>query len=123
MSDFDAIPSIGAWPRPTPDPAGRPPAPARALAKEPRAPLVSGLEPGAARSAADLLETRLNALLADRLGATRLRIDYDRAAERYVYQSVDRATGDLLSQYPTDALLKVIKAIRAAEGLLLDQDG
>lgn len=69
------------------------------------------------------VEERLNELLADSLDVNRrLRVHRDETSDRFVYQSVDRRTGEVVTQFPPESLIKVIAAIRRAEGLLLDRE-
>lgn len=69
------------------------------------------------------VEERLNELLADSMDTNRrLRVRRDESSDRFVYQSVDRSTGEVLTQFPPESLLKVIAAIRSAEGLLFDRE-
>jgi hypothetical protein len=67
-------------------------------------------EPGAAR---------LKALLADPM--VRVRAHHDDASARVVLQVLDRATGDVIEQYPPDQLLRFYAALRESLGALVDE--
>jgi uncharacterized FlaG/YvyC family protein len=71
----------------------------------------SGAEqPGAAR---------LRALLAD--PTVRVLAHRDDATARLVLQVRDRATGEVIEQYPPDQLLRFYAALRESLGALVDQ--
>jgi uncharacterized FlaG/YvyC family protein len=67
-------------------------------------------EPGAAR---------LRALLAD--PAVQVSAHRDEPSARLVLQVRDRATGEIIEQYPPDQLLRFYAAMRASLGALVDQ--
>ena len=67
-------------------------------------------EPGAAR---------LKALLAD--PTVRVMAHRDDASARLVLQVRDRATGEVIEQYPPDQLLRFYAALRESLGALVDQ--
>jgi uncharacterized FlaG/YvyC family protein len=62
---------------------------------------------------------RLKALLAD--PAVRVRAHRDDATARLVLQVLDRATGDVIEQYPPDQLLHFYAALRESLGALVDE--
>lgn len=62
---------------------------------------------------------RLKALLAD--PAVRVRAHRDDGSARLVLQVVDRATGEVIEQYPPEQLLRFYAALRASLGALVDE--
>ena len=62
---------------------------------------------------------RLKALLAD--PAVQVRAHRDDASARLVLQVRDRATGEVIEQYPPDQLLRFYAALRESLGALVDQ--
>jgi FlaG protein len=62
---------------------------------------------------------RLRALLAD--PAVRVRAHRDDASARLVLQVLDRATGEVIEQYPPDQLLRFYAALRESLGALVDE--
>jgi hypothetical protein len=62
---------------------------------------------------------RLRALLAD--PAVRVRAHRDDATARLVLQVLDRATGEVIEQYPPDQLLRFYAALRESLGALVDE--
>ena len=75
-------------------------APARAAVEEPNA-------------------ARPKALLAD--GTLRIRAHRDDASARLVLQVLDRATGEMIEQYPPEQLLRLYAALRESLGALVDE--
>lgn len=73
--------------------------------------------PDAVRAA----EETLNGLLADMLPPdARLIIEYDQAANRFVYKSVDRETGEVLHQWPPEEVMRKLAYLREISGLTVD---
>jgi flagellar protein FlaG len=62
---------------------------------------------------------RSKGLLAD--GNVRIRAHRDEASARLVLQVLDRATGELIEQYPPDQLLRLYAALRESLGPLVDE--
>ena len=62
---------------------------------------------------------RLRALLAD--PTVQVRAHRDDASARLVLQVRDRATGEVIEQYPPDQLLRFYAALRQSLGALVDQ--
>lgn len=51
-----------------------------------------------------------------------LRISYDNGSGRFIYSGVDKATGDVVRQYPPEGVLKLLAQRREeAAGLLIDE--
>lgn len=63
--------------------------------------------------------THLKALLAD--PAVHVRAHRDDGSARVVLQVVDRATGEVIEQYPPDQLLRFYTALRESLGALVDE--
>ena len=56
---------------------------------------------------------------------TRLRIDLDDASGRFIYQGIDTATGDVVTQWPAEDILKFVAFNRereGIEGIILDEE-
>ncbi|WP_439817008.1 hypothetical protein [Zavarzinia sp. CC-PAN008] len=51
----------------------------------------------------------------------RLRVEYDKDAERFVYFGVNVDSGEVIVQYPQDEVLRRIQASRSHLGLSLDK--
>jgi FlaG protein len=62
---------------------------------------------------------RLRALLAD--PTVQIRAHRDDPSARLVLQVLDRATGEVIEQYPPDQLLRFYAALRESLGALVDQ--
>ncbi len=61
--------------------------------------------------------------LADRLDFkdnTKLSISYHEDSERFVYRGIDRNTGEVVTEYPSDEVLEMISKFREIAGLALD---
>lgn len=52
---------------------------------------------------------------------TRLQIDLDEGAGVFVYKSVDSDTGETVSQFPSDDVVRALTQFRDAEGLVVDK--
>ena len=65
-------------------------------------------------------EEVLNQLLDSKLGTSRLRINQDNDSGRFIYESVDRESGEVLKQFPPEQVLQVLAFSRQAEGIVLD---
>lgn len=68
---------------------------------------------------ADREVSRLRALLAD--PKMRISTHHDQGSDRVVLRVLDRATGEVVDQYPPDTLLRLFAALRQAHGALVDQ--
>lgn len=61
-------------------------------------------------------EKFINAALPSKPPGTRLRINLDSGSGRFVYQGVDTKTGEVITQFPADQILKQIAFVREREG-------
>lgn len=68
------------------------------------------------------LEQAINDRLERLLGSNlRLRIELDKESGQYVYQNVNKATGQVDHQYPSESVLRMLAFFRDLEGLILDK--
>lgn len=51
---------------------------------------------------------------------TRLRIELDEEDGRFIYQSVDRETGGVVSQFPPEDILELLRTFRSPTGIAID---
>ncbi len=51
---------------------------------------------------------------------TRLRINLDDDSGRFVYQSVDNDSGEVVRQFPSEAILELVNSFRPITGLAVD---
>ena len=69
-------------------------------------------------------EKALNALLKDVIGDRsedrRLRVFKDDDSGRFVYQSVNSRTGEIVRQFPPEEILKLVAQLRDVAGIVLD---
>ena len=79
------------------------------LADEKKDPLVK---------AAELLEQFMPT--EDTAPNTRLRIDRDESSGNFIYQSIDEESGEVIRQFPTEEILKVLSFYRELEGIAVD---
>lgn len=73
----------------------------------------------------DPLEIAANALEAALPGGefppnTTLRIEQDEESGRFVYQSVDNETGEVVRQFPPEDFLEILSSFREPEGVVVD---
>ncbi|WP_281302170.1 MULTISPECIES: flagellar protein FlaG [unclassified Iodidimonas] len=66
------------------------------------------------------IEETISRLIGEDFNMARLRIDQDEETGRVVFQSVNRETGEVISQFPPETVLRLISSIREAEGIVLD---
>lgn len=69
-------------------------------------------------------EKFINASLPGKPPGTRLRINLDKASGRFVYQGVDTKTGEVLTQFPAEEVLKQLAFVRkraGADGIVVDK--
>ena len=99
-------------------PAAHRPRPAAAAARPSVAPQQSTGAPDRS-GAEEFSAARLKALLAD--PTVQIRAHHDDASARVVLQVLDRATGDVIEQYPPDQLLRFYAALRESLGGLVDE--
>ena len=53
---------------------------------------------------------------------TTLRIEQDEASGRFVYQSIDNASGEVLRQFPPEQILEFLAFYREPEGIVVDDE-
>jgi len=76
----------------------------------------------AREDAQSVLNELLEEVMGDGFIDRELRISLDEDSERFVYETVDLESGEVLHQFPPEDLLRVISSIREFAGLILDQD-
>jgi hypothetical protein len=52
---------------------------------------------------------------------TQLVIRYDKDVDRFVYEGVDKETGEVVAQYPSERTIRTIAAFRELTGLTVDE--
>jgi len=62
----------------------------------------------------------LGELFAERALSSKLRIDRNEDAGRFVYQAVDIESGEVLMQFPAEEMLRILSFYRQAAGLVVD---
>ncbi|MBL4803077.1 MAG: flagellar protein FlaG [Emcibacter sp.] len=62
-------------------------------------------------------ENFIDAALPNKPPGTKLRINLDDDSGRFVYQGIDVKTGDVVTQFPADDVLKYLAFIREKEGI------
>ena len=67
-------------------------------------------------------EELLNRLLSSELGKSRLRINRHDAAGRFVYESIDKNSGEVVKQFPPEKILEVLAFYNEARGLVIDDE-
>jgi len=71
------------------------------------------------------MESRLNELLEEIIEDGRpnraIRVSRDEESGRFVYRSVDIASGEVIRQFPPEEILRLVRAVREAAGLVLDE--
>ncbi|MFT3811655.1 MAG: flagellar protein FlaG [Micropepsaceae bacterium] len=105
-SGISAVPATAAEPvRPVPREAAPQTAPETEISKK----------------AAEAVETTLRALDPPLMGQhERLSISRDEATGTFIYRSIDRKTGEVIRQWPVEAMLQFKAYLRNAEGVLID---
>ena len=53
---------------------------------------------------------------------TKLRIDRDESSGNFIYQSVDEESGEVIAQFPSEQILKMLSFYREAEGIAVDEN-
>jgi len=69
-------------------------------------------------------EKLINASLPAQAPNTKLRINQDEETGRYIYQGIDTKTGDVITQFPAEEILKFIAYNRGqdgVEGIVVDE--
>ena len=74
---------------------------------------------GPLEKAAKLVEELM--LSEDTAPNTKLRIDRDESSGNFIYQSVDEESGEVITQFPTEKILKVLSFHRELEGIAVDE--
>lgn len=78
-------------------------------------------KPPVEEKAAQTVETALRSMETPLLGQhERLSISRDETTGTFIYRSIDRATGEVLRQWPVEAMLQFKAYLRHAEGVLID---
>jgi uncharacterized FlaG/YvyC family protein len=54
--------------------------------------------------------------------STRLSIDFDKQAARYIYRLIDPVTREILREIPSEEALQRIRGLRATTGLAVDEE-
>ncbi len=62
----------------------------------------------------------LGELFVDRLSNSKLRINLDRDAGRFVMQTVDIDSGEVVAQFPAEEMLRILSYYRQESGLVVD---
>ena len=70
----------------------------------------------------EALGEALSEFLGGSLNDLKLQIDLDEGAGRFVYKSVNRDTGEVVRQFPSDEILRILSNFRDATGLTVDVD-
>jgi len=52
---------------------------------------------------------------------TKLRIDHDKETGTYIYRAIDPETGQVISQYPPEQIVKLREYLAEMEGMLVDK--
>jgi len=113
MSEFNSIP-----------PAQAGPAAVVATNKEPAKAAPRRTEEVARASDKDDRKQDKLRALAQQLGAgknTRLRIEFDRNAGKFVYFSINTTSGKVENQYPTESILNAARSLHDPSGLSVDK--
>lgn len=85
---------------------------------EPPAPEQQAAAPG---NPLEVAAQALNEALAGKLQVnSRLSIERDESSNRYVFKSINRDTGEVIRQYPTEQMLSQIARVRQIAGLTVD---
>ena len=53
---------------------------------------------------------------------TKLRIDRDESSGDFIYQSIDKESGEVIAQFPSEKILKMLSYYREAEGIAVDEN-
>ncbi len=83
------------------------------------------LSSGSVSKILEVAEKLIEASLPSKPPGTRLRIGLDDASGRFIYQGIDIQTGDVVTQYPADEILKFVAFAReqqSVEGIVLDEE-
>ena len=61
-------------------------------------------------------------LPAEDIANTSLRIQIDEGSGRFVYQSIDNDSGEVVRQFPPEDLLRLLSNVRDVEGIAVDDE-
>ncbi|WP_339864601.1 flagellar protein FlaG [Paremcibacter congregatus] len=78
---------------------------------------LESLSGGSTQEYLQAAEKLINATLPSKPPGTKLRINLDDDSGRFVYQGVDVNTGDVITQFPAEEVLKFLSYIREKNGL------
>ncbi|WP_165777112.1 flagellar protein FlaG [Paremcibacter congregatus] len=78
---------------------------------------LESLSAGSTQEYLQAAEKLINATLPSKPPGTKLRINLDDDSGRFVYQGVDVNTGDVITQFPAEEVLKFLSYIREKNGL------
>mgnify|MGYP000339031788 CR=1 FL=1 len=67
-------------------------------------------------------EVILNKALSLKSANTKLSIDVDDESGLFVYKGVDKSSGEVVSQFPTEEVLALISYYRETEGIVVDEE-
>lgn len=85
----------------------------------------SALSSGSAQDFIRAAEKLIEASLPSKPPGTKLRIDVDDGSGRFVYKGIDIKTGDVVVQFPSEEILKLIAFNRerdGVEGIVVDEE-
>lgn len=74
------------------------------------------------QQAEEFINDLLSNLLADDFNSSRLQIEEDKESGLFVYQTIDKKSGEVVRQFPPEEILKLITRIRKAEGIIVDEN-
>ncbi len=63
----------------------------------------------------------LDKFVPEALPNTRLRIDQDNTTGMFLYQSIDKHSGEVVGQWPSDEIVRFISFYREKEGVVIDK--
>lgn len=74
----------------------------------------------------DAVQSRLNEILEEVVEEGHperaIRVSRDEESGRFVYKAVDIASGEVIRQFPPEEILRLVRAVREAAGLVLDEN-
>ncbi len=68
----------------------------------------------------ELAAKAIEELVPNDLGTSRLRINKDDETGHFIYQSIDKESGEVISQFPIESIFELISHYREPEGLIVD---
>jgi len=66
------------------------------------------------------VEKFVNSTLQNQDANLQVKVEFDKQANRLVYKSVNPETGDVERQFPEEAILNIVRAVRQTQGLTVD---